>query len=247
MKIYGGTGVTQTGELVLTKGIGSLIVCSSLAYSALTTETISVTVEKAGKNKDIAIDMLLKDFIALGAYGEEAIHRLGTLLTVANIELTDDGGYVHLMENETIKIKMTNLDAAQTYELHGIEEPIASQELMMYQRKTMMQDSLNQDFDVIGYDLLSLTDDASISEVALTYDNGSVCKHTPFELRVLQLTVDPIAIVGSDKIEPLLSGRLLIPLKGIVNVNIRKTAGTMLNLSLRIDESDWQQYQMMKR
>jgi len=247
MQIYNGTGVTETAELLLTKGIGSLLVCTNKTFDQLSGELISIYVEKAGKNKDIARDILLKDFMLLASYGEDAVLPLSTFETSAMCELTEDGGYIHLDENETIKFKLTNLDATKTYALYGIEEPVGSKEILMYQRKTMASESLNQDYDTKGYDLLVMTKDASIKEISFTYDNGAVVKHLPIELEALQKSVDPIQIIKSSGSTSYDLTRFQVPLKGIVNVNIQKTPGVMLNINLRIDEGDYELYQLSNR
>ena len=54
------TGITDTGELLVTKGIGSLLVLMGRTPDELTTEKISVWVERSGKNVDLAKDYYLE-------------------------------------------------------------------------------------------------------------------------------------------------------------------------------------------
>lgn len=240
MQIYQGTGVTETAILTVTKGIGSIVINHSLAISAIVNQRISVWVERAGKNKDICNDILLKDFLLLGTYGEDSLQADTAYATIGLVELTHDGGFITLNDNEVIKLQLKGLNTTDVIKINGIEEPIASESILTYERKTMSSDILNQDFDVIGYDLVSLTKDATINEIAITYDNGSVCKYLPDELTYIQKSIDPIASISTAGVVTTgLTDRILLPLKGVNNINIRKNAGVLLNVSLRIDEEDF--------
>lgn len=250
MKIYeklAATAINESPEIVLNKGISAVVVCSDLAPEAFTTETISAWVERAGKNVDIAKEMLLKDFIALGTYAEDIIQSNGTLLTIANVDLTQDSGYIVLSESETIKFKLRNLNPVKHYELNGLEAFFPSTGVNKYERKSMGSEDVSRDFDVKGYDLASLQKDASITEIALTHENGSVAKYTQFELEVLARSADSANVIVGSVIKVSAMDRIVFPVYQIVNVNIRKEPGTRLDFSLRIDENDYIRYQMPAR
>jgi hypothetical protein len=118
MKIWQKTALaTESEEIILTKGITSLIVCAQLAPHLLTTEVISVWVEKSGKNIDIAKEILLKDFVLLGTFAEDIIQSNSENGTIASIDLTKDAGFIHLTEAETIKFKLRNLISDKDYSL----------------------------------------------------------------------------------------------------------------------------------
>lgn len=237
-------GATESNEIVLNKGIQALIVACGLKPHELTTEIISVWVEKAGKNIDSAKEMLLKDFIALGTYAEDIVQSNATFGTIASVDLTKDAGYIHLSEAETIKFKLRNLVADKSYQLHGIEGFAPSTNLYMYERKSMGSEDVSRDFDVKGYDLASLQNHASITEVSLTHENGSVCKFTPFELEVMARTADSANFIEGSVLKVSQSDRIIFAVHQIVNVNVRKEPGTRLDFSLRIDELDYIRYQM---
>ncbi|GIZ08487.1 hypothetical protein [Flavobacterium sp. UMI-01] len=235
---------TESPEIPLNKGITALILGSALAHHNLTTEVISIWVEKAGKNIDIAKEILLKDLVSLGTFAEDIIQSDGTLLTIANIDLTKDGGYIVLQESETIKFKLRNLDGTKNYELHGLEGFYPTNTIIMYERKSMGSEDVSRDFDVKGYDLGSLQTDGSITEISFTHENGSVTKMSPFELKVMSRTIDSANYIEGSVIKVSQANRIVFPLKQIVNVNIRKEPGVRLDFSLRIDESDYIRYQM---
>lgn len=253
MLIYSGTGVLKTPELIVTKGIGSLLISSSKKFSELTNETINVFVEKQGKNLDICRDVLLSDFIALMTYGQDAIQggviQGSTFGLMAMCELTEpneDGltGFIGLLENETIKIELKNLISTSSYQINGIEEPFEALEIIMVQRKTIASETINHDLDVRGFDILSFTNSTSITEVALTYESGAVVKMDMFELENITRTIDALSSVNGDgTVTSGYSTRLVIPLKKITNVNFRKNTGTLINCTMRIDESDFNQFQ----
>jgi hypothetical protein len=238
---------TQSPEILTTKGFGCLIVSTACTMAELTTESISLWVEKDGRNIDIAKDVLLKDFMLLGTFGEDCIVYSSEFTTIANIDLTEDGGYISLKDNETIKFKLSNLKLNKLYVVNSIEEPVPSTEVIMYERKSMASEDVNRDFDTKGYDLVSLQKSSTINEIALTFDNGTVCKYTPFELECVAKSIDQGMVLTADgKLLSSIDDRLVFPIKGVVNLNIRKTPGTRLDLTMRIDEGDYVLYQMAK-
>lgn len=248
MKIWKSTtGQNESSEIVLNKGITALIVGSALKPHEFTTEVVSVWVEKAGKNIDVAKEILLKDFIALGTYAEDIIQSNNSLATIANIDLTKDGGFIQLQETETIKIKLRNLQLDKNYEFHGLEGFYPSTNLNLYERKSMGSEDVSRDFDVKGYDLASLQKDNSITEISLTHENGSVCKFTPFELEVMAKSADSANFIEGSVIKTSTTDRIVFAVHQIVNVNVRKEPGTRLDFSLRIDELDFIRYQMPAR
>lgn len=236
-----------TSELFsVTKGFGALVIGMSRSIQDLSEERISIYVEKASGNFHICQDVLLKDFIALTTFGEDAINNFDGK-TFAMCEITEDGGYISLNENETIKIQLSKIFRNDEFVLYGFEEPIATHELTKFERKVMASETLTQDYDLKGYDLLSLEKSSQLQEIQLTFDNGAVTTHLPQELEMFCRSVDSIkGVISSGTLMNEIPNRHIIPLKGIVSIKIKKESGSLLNMHLRIDESDWQLYQRNK-
>ncbi|MCZ8168767.1 MAG: hypothetical protein O9278_06505 [Flavobacterium sp.] len=242
------TGITDTGELLVTKGIGSLLVLMGRTPDELTTEKISVWVERSGKNVDLAKDLLLKDFLLLTTFAEDAILSNATYKSIALCDLTEDGGFIYLAETETIKVRLYDLISTVSYGLMGIEEPVASKELLKFERKTISADDITRDIDCKGFDLMSLQKHSSITEVQLMFDNGATCKYNPTELEAQTLAVDQIQYINqAGSVTSASLDRIVIPLHGIVQVTISKNSGTRLECAMRIDEGDYELYQMSNR
>ncbi|MBA0883799.1 hypothetical protein [Flavobacterium undicola] len=238
-QIYNATNKTKSDVIEVSKGFAHLAIGTDGALTDITTETITLYVERKGDTADIAREMLLIDFIALGTEGQDAIVSMGTLKCVACCDLTVNGGNVKLGENEKIKVQLTNLKTAKTYQMNTIESSFEDSELQDYTRKTMASETLNQDFDVRGHDLLSLQKDDSITEINFTYDNGHVAKMDAFEAELFHKTLDPVvAINEAGVVQSGFPTRLVFLLTGITNVNIRKSAGVLLNFSTRINADD---------
>lgn len=263
MEIKRITGVTQTEEIVLTKGFSDLIVGFSGAFDDLENERITIFVEKKDGTQDIAKNILLKDFILLACYGDDTIQH-GTrgadvLPTIAKCEITQDSGYIHLFENETIKIKLSDLQTALVYTLDGIESHEPSKGVEKYERKVVSANVVTQDYDVRGYDMMSLERHSSIEEIDFKMDNGATVKMTPFELETEQKAIDPFQFwkpityknalnVNETRFVPAheLADRIVFPLVGVNGITIRKNVGTDLNLTLKIDQSDYEKYEHFK-
>lgn len=259
MEIKKITGVTESEEIVLTKGIADLIVGSDLPFSEIWNERISVFVETASGSRDIARNVLLRDFILLGTFNEDCV-QYGTrkgdmLLTIAKIELTEDNGFIELFENETIKFKLTNLDSTKIYTLDGIEGAFPSKELLRYERKVVASNVTSQDYDVRGYDLLSLQNHLDIEEIDFRMDNGTTIKMTPFEMETESKSIDTFTSfkkldytngLGGHSVDFIpvhgVEERIVLPLVGVSAMTIRKNTGTDLSLHMRIDEGDYNTY-----
>lgn len=229
----------STLSLIVNKAIGSIVLYTDLAIDNLDKETINIQVERAnGSNIDVTNGSVpLKEFILCATYGDDAITsniKIGAQ-TVAVLELCEHGG-IHLFEKDQIKINFNNLQTKAFYLVDGIEEPITSQDLYRYERKSMNSEHVNTDFDVRSFDTCVMTDDDSIEEVNYTFDNGQTVKYTPRELRALAVDADPVGYVTADgTVRSSFDNLLQLPLSGVVNINVRKSQGTLVNLLLRHD------------
>lgn len=237
MEIYNKTGETGTGTILVTKGVSALIIASNAAFEQLTTETIRIEVERAnGSNFEITKGtMALRDFILATTFGEDAItsNQYRQLSTIAVCEIANNGA-IHLFEKDVIKIELKGLNAQNKYVLNGIEEPQTTTEVYSFERKSMGVDDTNKDFNVAGYDICVLDKSADIEEINYTFENGQTVKYTQFELEAMSSAVDPVAYVkGNGNIAGLFQDKIQLPLLAVVNLNIRKTQGTLINLTLR--------------
>jgi hypothetical protein len=237
MEIYNATGNTTTGTILLTKSISTLIIATSKEYSELTTETIRVEIERAnGSNFEITKgQMFLTDFILANTYGSDAIVSDGGrgFFLVAVCEICNEGS-IHLYEKDVIKIELRGLDATETYAINGIEEPQTSSEVYSFEHKSMSSEDTNKDFNVQGYDLLVLDKSSTIEEINYTFENGQVVKYSQYELEVMSKSIDPVAYVHKDgKVDSAFPSKIQLPLLAVRNLNIRKSQGAVINLTLR--------------
>lgn len=234
MKIATITGVTKTQELTVTKSIGSLIISSDLPLSGLTTEKISVYIERGnGSNVILANKVLLKDFILASTYGTECTQSDANNALIALCEIAEEGS-VFLADKESIKIVLEDLVSTKRYDLHGIEEPVATNNLYFFEQKTVASEEFNKKIDVQGFDLAIMTVDASVSDLSYQYQNGQVVKYLPFELQTLSRDIDPLQAVLTDgKVIQGLDDRLTLPLVAVVAIEINKSQGAVINFVVR--------------
>ncbi|RUT68757.1 hypothetical protein D0817_19265 [Flavobacterium cupreum] len=234
MKIATITGVTKTQELTVTKSIGSIIISSGLALGQLTTEKITIYIERGnGSNVILANKVLLKDFILASTYGTEATQSDSNNGFIALCEIADEGS-VYLAEKESIKIVLEDLDEDMRYDLHGIEEPVSTNNLYFFEQKTVASEEFNKKIDVQGFDLAIMTVDATVSDLSYQYSNGQVVKYLPFELQTLSRDIDPIqALSQNGTVVQGLIDRLTLPLVGVVGLEINKSQGYVINFVVR--------------
>lgn len=237
MEIYNATGAVGTGTILLTKSISTIIIATNLEFAELINETIRVEVERAnGSNFEITKgSMLLTDFILANTYGEDAIvsDSVRGYKTIAVCEICNDGS-IHLYEKDVIKIELKSLDATKTYVLNCLEEPQTSTQVYSFEHKSMAAEDTNKDFNVSGYDICVLDKSNTIEEINYTFDNGQVVKYTLFELEAMSKSIDPIALVKTNgTVASAYTGKIQLPLLAVSSLNIRKSQGTVLNLTLR--------------
>jgi hypothetical protein len=231
-----GQNVTKSPVLLVTKAIGALIVSTTLDVEALTTEQISIEVEKLTGNLQITKGfMSLADFIYLTTFNGDAVTADPTYKTTAECEICENGA-IFLNEKDVIKIQLTGLKTAETYVLNGIEMPQTSEQTLSFENKSMASDEKNKVFDIYHCDLALLDNSNTIEEVSYTYFNDVVVRYTLHELRVLSRSVDPVAYVKQDgTVKSGFTAKLQLPLFGVRAIEIRKTQGSIVNLLTRLE------------
>lgn len=235
-EIIQATGVTEF-KASITKGVGSLILYSTKSLNAFSSELISLMVERSGGgNIEITQGFVsLKKFILAATYGTDAVTCDSTFETIAVLELALRGA-VDLKENDRLMIGLKGLDPNKTYIIDGFEEPNGSDDVYMYEEKTVPSDQKNYDVATSNYDILVIEDLAAVTELNFTHENGVVTKHTLRELRAMSQDNDPVAYIQKNgKVIASYGDFLQIPLLSIKSINIRKTDDTQINFFMRKD------------
>lgn len=205
-------------------------------------ELISIQVERnGGSNIEITQGFVsLKRFLLASTFGDDAIGSFPasfpeSFKTVAVIELTDGGALV-MGANDKLKIALKSLETTKRYVVDGIESPLSSDDVYMYEEKSIPDEQTNYDVNVKNFDILVMDDDARITELNITHDNGVVTKHSMREIRATTQDIDPVAYVKNNgQVVPSFVGFIQMPLKGIVSINIRKNAGSVIKFFMRKD------------
>ena len=245
-RIYSGTGVGSTGDdLRITKSSGALRIACTKELADLSTETIDIFVERSeGNNEDIATSIPLLHFIKLLTFGESAVHSDGVIGFVALCELAKDGS-IELMENESIRIKLSGLDTSVTYTIDFIEYPEMRSEALEFDKKVINTDETNRELNSIDADLALIEGVSSLKEMRLYYDNDVVTKYTADELRIMQHDIDPLISLGnSGVITPFnYPDHLIVNLVGVLRIDVEKTNAKALNITYLnafelVDESE---------
>jgi hypothetical protein len=231
-----GLNVTKSPVMLVTKSIGALVVSSTLDVEALTTEQISIEVEKATGNEEITKGLMsLADFIYMTTFNGDAISSDPVYKTTAECEICEDGS-IQLGEKDVIKIQLIGLKTAETYVINGIEMPQSSHKTLSFENKSMASDEKSKVFDVYNCDLAVLDNSSTIEDVSYTFLNDVVVKYTLHELRVLSRSVDPVAYVKQDgTVKGAFAAKLQLPLFGVKSIEVRKTQGSIINLIVRLE------------
>lgn len=226
MLVYSETTKTKSGELRITRPIGALLISTDEVIEALANETISVFIEKAnGSNIDIATNIPLRDFILSSVFGTASFD--GTAGISAMCEIANDGA-IALGQNESIKVKLDNLKSAKTYTIHGIELPELTNEIVHFDRKTVLTEETSRQFDVTGADEAVITGIDNVDEMHVTYLNGNTVKYLQAEIKAIASDVD--SILGSGPLGVVvtsISDVVVFPVVGVAKIDIYKSAGTI--------------------
>jgi hypothetical protein len=232
MKFYRGTGVTQTGLLKATKGFSHLLVTSDVDFNDLSTEKITIEIQKKGTNKEIIKKAItLKDFIASATYGDAVITSGVTDKMAVLCPLTLNGGFVSLLEGEEIHIEVTGLTAAKTYGFYGLEVPTRGDKIIDFELKTMGSDETSKQFYLDDVHRLAVDRSASITDFIVTYANGVQCNYTPDEFSALAQSLDPLtSITGTGAVKTYYFEKIVMDIRAINSIEIRKDQGTAINM-----------------
>lgn len=242
MKILDTTDVKLTSKILeINKGFGSLTFVCEPSLDEMDSEKINIEIQRAnGESVEITnVAIPLREYLMLGTIGDDAIGSdiARACAVLATVELVAAPmAAIHLYEKDILRITLTGLKETKIYLMFGHEAPLTTDDLYSCVRKSMNSEHESMDFDVPGYDACVFTDFASISEINLKFDNGQVIKTTPEELRQLAVAADPIAQVHLDKtVSSSFANYLQLPLKGIVNINVKKSQGDVVSFLFRRD------------
>jgi hypothetical protein len=137
------TNLQASIKAVVEKSIGSLVLYTNVPFDSLADEKIRLYIERNGHNNiEITKGLVsLKSLILATTYGTDAITSFPANVgesfdLVAVMELCNDGG-IEFMGNDKLKIELEGLDATKLYVLDGLEEPTESDDIYMYEEKTL--------------------------------------------------------------------------------------------------------------
>lgn len=234
MKIKSITGVTKVDEISVTKSIGAVIIAvDGLAIDQLTTEKISIYIERAnGSNVYLANKIPVLDFILASSYGSEAVQSDANYELIAMCELAVGGG-IFLAEKESIKLALDGLDSTKTYDIYGIEEPTQTDTLAFFEQKTVASEEFSKKIDVNGFDLAIMTTHATIQDLIYRFENGKSVKYLPFELQTQSRDLDPVQAVKGTAVLAQIPNRLSLPLLHIDEIEVNKEQGAVINFVVR--------------
>lgn len=241
MKLFDTTTVKVTEKVIeVNKGLGALTIECEPKIVDLTTEKINIQVQRAnGENQEITNGTIpLREFLIIGTIGDNAIGSTAVCETQATVDLCEAIlSAIHLYEKDILRISLSGLNNTKIYKVFGHEAPLTTDDVFTYERKSMNSEHENMDFAVGTHDACIITNKASITEINLRFDNGNVVKTSPEELIMLSEAADPVAQVQQDgTVLSSFADYIQLPLKGIVNINIRKEQGDIVSLVFRHDQ-----------
>jgi hypothetical protein len=244
MNVFDVTGVT-TVKREISKEIGAIGFYSDKYFDDLTTETISLIVERNGSNNTniTTTEILLRDYILALSFDKEAVGSFPnahyeTFKTAVKLELCE-GGNVELNGSDKIVVVMNNLDPLKRYVLDGIEMDETNDDItdiIRCEEKIIAADQKDVTINCDNSDVIVIDDIQAIKEINLHWVTGKITKHTMRELRLISIDEDPVAYVRNDyKVYSSYTGKLQIDSKRIKAINVVKDDTTKVVCLLRYD------------
>lgn len=192
------TGVTKSGDLVISKSTGTLIYECSKDFNSLTNEKITIWVEREGQNQYLATNILLKDFIYLCTGYEQSKIQAG--VGGGNIAVIDFGieSALKIAEGERLKIKLDSLIATDTHIISYVEDYEESLGYKEFEYKSVPAGERDKTFDVSDHEIVLIKNDNSITELGITYSGAKERRFSMYELMALSREHLGITVVKTD-------------------------------------------------
>lgn len=227
-----GKNVTTTGELIITKPVGSICVSFEGTIAELKDEKISVMVERDNGNAIVLNRVSLLSLLLMQTYSQNIVEFNG-FKTNAILPLTPDGGAVALGQNERIKVVVEDLQKEKVYQFHAEEEPFTTNKIYDYDKKACLVGEEQRLLDFHGYDQIVIQGSDSLKDLRIIYDNGVSCLHTLFEVKVNSYVCDPLAFIADGSITTEIKGALVMPLLGVKQIDFGKSKNDLVEFLCR--------------
>lgn len=234
MELINVTGVTKTDLIREEKTFGALFIQTNCSIYDLTNETLTLYVQRGnGNNDDIAQQVPLIDIFLLGSFGQnENIFTIDGTHIGCVVEVAKEGA-IHLRDKESIRLKLESLKPAKDYIINGLEEPVTTPVLTKFQVVEIQSEASRNVTNVEGFDLVCISNVTELKELDMVWSNGNTTKYTLPELRAKSVTIDPVMQTAVDgTVKTWLSDKLVLPLVGVKELRILKTAGQIMKYTL---------------
>lgn len=224
----------SSGIISCTKGVGSLLIAYGLGLNELTTEKVTIWIEKQGENVYIANKMELKKFLGLSILGADASYADAVFHKFV-CELTRDEGAIHLDPNEELKIEFTGLIETKPFFVRGIESNFQSAyHPIEFESLNMHTDSVTRDFPNNGQFDMALVQCTDSTTFEIEWENGRTQYADFEELFALNRQIDPIiGVTSAGAIINGITNHVYIPMAGVKTLRVRKDAGELLTAAFR--------------
>lgn len=226
MEIYNGTGKLKTGEQRVNRPIDAILFETDESIANLENETLDAFIEKTnGDDTHVAINGNLRRIILLCEYGQTSVDVSNGISAIIPIGV---GGYPSLSEKESMKFALSDIKAAKTYSLNGIESPVQGGLVYGYDEKVVLADEISKKLNVEMFDTVALEGINSVDYINVTYRDTGAGERT---VKLMQKELKAIYFDVEEKRR--VDNILVFPISDVVSMDIFKTAGTGLNLTMR--------------
>ncbi|WAC02509.1 hypothetical protein N7U66_02000 [Lacinutrix neustonica] len=229
MKLHYKTGVTETGELRITKSTGAILIGCSKPLSDLTNERITIHIEKEGGNSELHTNVLLRHFIAESLYGDGNLKQTTVGVDVSFIALCELGrnGSIPLGVNESIKVAISTLEAAETYKVFSLEYPQIAESIFYSEKNTILNDETSRSFNVSNSRMMTIEGWQFTRDTTFTFINGHRVKYTREELEMITFDLESslgVDITNGQNVNAI-GDALVLSLEGVVQIDFEKIKG----------------------
>lgn len=232
-----GQNISNPPMLSVRKGFESLMITTSVKYSELANEQISISLQRKSGNIDLfkggKID--IKKLIQLSASSQGAIAYNGDGNLCITVDLTPVGN-IPLAQNEEIQIQLFGLGSTKKWILNTVEAPFDAVELYQFSKNIMAATTQKDDFDVTNCDVVLLQKSSDVTDVRFNYSDARYKQTvaTLAELEGLAIQADPVQHISElGAVTSAFSDYIVFGLQGVTILEVNKGTSATYTLYTR--------------
>jgi len=199
------TGITEIKDLQIQSPIQCLLIVKSGAAEIID-EAITLSLKTGGAHSKNVIPLTkLRRVAVISQFGQgyQQIQQMGGGVVQCSFLLELSDYAIAISGSDYLSLDLTNLVAASTYTVYGVESPVQHRSYNEYNTLTVTgADAQLKQYQVEpAAKLLALSNNAALSSIRMSYTNGTEVSYTPAELSAIMRQGNDVSFAADIMIE----------------------------------------------